>query len=364
MNEINFEEIKKIVDSFPELPKRERSMIEIGGYRNDENVNSDYLAFFLREDEEHNLGCLFFDALLKVLKLDIALYQGDYEVKRELTTKKGNRIDIVIQSKDKNWAIIIENKIYHYLNNDLQDYWDSVDVKNKKGVILSLKEEHQTYHNDFKNITHEVLINRVKEKLGQKITSVNPKFLPFLQDFILNVENYYFYDRADVKEAYQDRLMYFYKNGDKKVEVIKDIDDIFRRQLENLKFKTNGAKDTDYWLYYDNKENFQIYYYRQNILGKDKLLYVRLSIKDDLFNTIKDKKDIIEKAFSDSSIKDKVIISVQQKTEKNKDPKLTQVFTVKHKIKVDTNYVKILNKMIEIIGETILPKLTELISKK
>ena len=48
MNEIDFEEIKKIADSFPELPKRERSMIEIGGCRNDENVNSDYLAFFFK----------------------------------------------------------------------------------------------------------------------------------------------------------------------------------------------------------------------------------------------------------------------------------------------------------------------------
>jgi len=166
MSDKDFEKIKEIANKFPELPKRERSMIEIGGYRNDENVNSNYLAFFLREKEEHkkaehNLGRLFFDSLLEVLGLNISDFQGEYEVKREFPTKRGNRIDIVIKSED--WAIIIENKIYHILNNNLDDYWDSIDVKVKKGVILSLQKEHHNYHKNFKNITHEELIKKSKK---------------------------------------------------------------------------------------------------------------------------------------------------------------------------------------------------------
>ena len=352
------EEIKKIVDSFPELPKRERSMIEIGGCRNDENVNSDYLAFFLREDEEHNLGRLFFDALLEVLEFKIDDYQGSYEVEREFSTSKKNRIDIVIQSKDKNWAIIIENKIYHYLKNDLQDYWDSVNVENKKGVILSLKKEHEKYHNLFTNITHKELIDEVKKNLGQNFLAINPKYLPFLQDFILNVENYYYYGRIEVQNAYHQRIMYFYKHQEKRKEVVKDIDSVFNRQIENIKFTTDGTKNTDYWLYYDKNKNFQIYYNREDILGEKRLLYIRLSIKKDLFEKIKGKIEFIKEEFKDKKIE----IVVGEKTKE--DAGLTQIFTAKYTIlETTTNYIEVLNEIINTIGKNILPELNELISK-
>ena len=280
MNEINFEEIKKIVDSFPQLPKRERSMIEIGGCRNDENVNSDYLAFFLREDEEHNLGRLLFDALLEVLEFKIDDYQGSYEVEREFSTSKKNRIDIVIQSKDKDWAIIIENKIYHYLKNDLQDYWDFIKIENKKGVILSLIKEHQEYHKDFKNITHKELIDEIKEKLGQNITSVNPKFLPFLQDFILNVENYYYYMNNSLEfnktlKIYSENYLLFKKIEEAKSETIKYIEEIINNSMSEIGFisKNNSGSEHRYY-YFDekNKENKEILIKFRFYINIEKLL--------------------------------------------------------------------------------------------
>ena len=260
MSDINFDELKQIIDTFPELPKRERSMIEIGGCRNDENVNSYYLAFFLRADEEHGLGRLFFDSLLTVIGSNISNFQGQYEVEREFSTKKGNRIDIVIKSISNDWAIIIENKIYHHLNNNLQDYWDSVKVineDNKKGVILSLRKEHQNYHENFKNITHKKLIKKVKENLGQNITLCNPKFLPFLRDFILNVENYYFYYvnskimNINLK-AYQDNYQEIQKIEDAKREAILFLRCVIDTKLANIGFVSKNDNSALKRHYYHN----------------------------------------------------------------------------------------------------------------
>ena len=364
MSEINFEEIKKIVDSFPELPKRERSMIEIGGCQNDENVNSNYLAFFLKENEEHNLGRLFFDALLEVLGFKIDDYQGNYKVKREVTTKKGNRIDIVIQSEK--WAIIIENKIYHYLNNDLQDYWDSVNVKNKKGVILSLKEEHVNYNEDFKNITHTKLIDEVKKNLGQKVYTINPKFLPFLQDFILNVENYYYDDRLDVKEINRKRLSYFFSNDnlDKKFEKeVRDyIHNICKNKLAYIGFETKDKGNTSHWIYYDENKNIQVFYSHDEI--KSNNLSLRFSISKKLFKIIQAQGVELENLFeSDKNI---------DFTGKGREIKhyiksfnqlfFNQLFRIKLGYKGD-NYAEDLDEIFAKIGENILPKLNELISK-
>jgi hypothetical protein len=346
MNNIDFDKIKEIAATFPKLPKREKSMIEIGGCRNDENVNSHYLAFFFKENEEHGLGRLFFDSLLEVLELVARDFQGKYTVNREVPTKKNNRIDIVIKSESNDWAVIIENKIYHYLGNDLQDYWDSVTIINeekKECLILSLHEEHKNYHENYKNITHQAIINKVKENLGQKITNCNPKYLPFLRDFILNVENYYYYEREDVKQAYQDRLFYYFENNknckeDILKDILKDIDDMFRRKLGTINFQPASTQKTDWWLYYDKKERFQIYYDRNTNLEKREI-YIRLSVKDEDFDKLKD-----------IQIRDpKNKLTIEQSQKKNKDNKITRIATISHKLEKGYNYVVLVQDIIDVL---------------
>ncbi|MDG4813791.1 PD-(D/E)XK nuclease family protein, partial [Hydrogenovibrio sp. 3SP14C1] len=66
----------------------------------------------------------------------------DFEIHTEYSTKEG-RIDILLLSSDS--AIIIENKIYHHLNNGLREYSGYVENKiaNKNavyGLVLGLKE--------------------------------------------------------------------------------------------------------------------------------------------------------------------------------------------------------------------------------
>jgi hypothetical protein len=110
------------------------------------------------------------------------------KVNTEVVTANKGRIDLLIE--DYQSAILIENKIYHYLSNDLLDYWDhfKTDSSKKVGVLLTLF-QHEIPVNvkgKFINITHIEWINKVKENFI-------PDFLPdnykvYIDDFINTIE--------------------------------------------------------------------------------------------------------------------------------------------------------------------------------
>ena len=71
-----------------------------------------------------------------------------------------------------NWAIIIENKLFANLYNNILDYWNSVKADNKILIVLSLYpiEKPQKIENKgikFINITHGELIEKVKQNLSE-----------------------------------------------------------------------------------------------------------------------------------------------------------------------------------------------------
>lgn len=311
MNEFKMEEIKTIVDGFPELPERERSMIEIIKFHNKENVNSNYLAYYFDENQNktHGLGRLFLDALLQILEdkntdFDGSIFDGNFTVTTEKGAKDENgkgRIDILI--KGNRWAIIIENKIHSDVYNPLSTYIGSIEKEEKKGVLLTLWTLNKSYENlGFVNITHKELIDEVKKNLGQNITSVNPKTLLFLQDFILNVENYYYDEREDVKKAYQDRLMYFYENTEHKENITKDItndiNDNLKRILNYHHFTNNTTKETTWWLYYDKNNTFQIFY-DTDWITKNKKISLRFAVGQNFFEKNKENQCFISEFKSD-----------------------------------------------------------------
>ena len=156
----NLDWLAELVSSFPETPQRRKNLIEIAGYPSWENVNSNLLAFYFDEQEEHGFGRLFFSSLLDVLsdefpEFDRNAFEAEDPVtaEREVFTQAGGRIDLLIrpasieeketseQSHNASWAILIENKLYHYLANSLKDYWDSVDAEPKFGIVLSALEK-------------------------------------------------------------------------------------------------------------------------------------------------------------------------------------------------------------------------------
>lgn len=220
MNSIDFnktyseleEYFKSILDYslLDHIKESKPTFINISGYPNHENVVSNIYQFFL-SDKYHGMGKLFVSALDDCIEgYDISFH--DYQVKREVITDNGGRIDLTIEQVESDGsvskAILIENKIFHTVGNDLNDYYNSFSkVEDKLLILLTLKEVPVNF--PFINITHNKWIQKVKQRLGSIISSADLKYLSLLQDFIQQIQ--FFYE----KSIDMDSIKYLFENGEK-----------------------------------------------------------------------------------------------------------------------------------------------------
>lgn len=199
--------LKNLFSHFPESPKIRKTIFDIAGFPRWENVNSNTLAFYLDENEEHGFGRLFFNSLLQLLvekraipKDYIELYETNYTVERE-TYADTKRIDILIKStegiaEDKLWTIIIENKLFAGIYNDLNIYWQGIPAQRKTGVVISLKDNRNELLQlekskgiKFYNILHEELVTEVLSQMPRFYLLSDDRHLLILKDYFQNITN-------------------------------------------------------------------------------------------------------------------------------------------------------------------------------
>jgi len=129
--------------------------MEISGYPHYENVCSNILKFYLDPTNEHGLKDLVLNSLLHLIDKDFH-FDLDFEqieVYREHKTINDNRLDLVVLTD--NYAIGIENKIFHHLHNDLTDYKNTVKsfcYNSRKPVCIVLSLNKLTSPEDIKKI--------------------------------------------------------------------------------------------------------------------------------------------------------------------------------------------------------------------
>ncbi len=179
-----------------EIPSGEMhpiGFLEIAGVAHHENVNSRMYAYFLDPSNYQELAALFLDSLLEIVaeKSEKAIGLESYEVITEQITPKGNRIDIVLRDSGNNRALLIENKIYHFLNNDLVDYWNCFGYSDEDqvGVLLTLypHEIPKEVGGKFLNINHVEWIRRIQSKgLPSRLPA---NVYTYINDFIQTIEN-------------------------------------------------------------------------------------------------------------------------------------------------------------------------------
>lgn len=197
-------DLKELKDYFnkniPQKKKPYISFFEITRYPHYENVLSNILSFYFDCFEEHNLEYLFFESLLSLVP-EHNLKYTKFEVKREYKTDKGNRIDLLIineydeemkRSSDESFAIILENKIYASLYNDLDDYWNSIKIpENRKiGIVLS-KNQINTNNRNFINITLIDFIKAIENRIGKYLYKASDKHIIFVKELINSIKNLY-----------------------------------------------------------------------------------------------------------------------------------------------------------------------------
>ncbi|MCU0432757.1 MAG: PD-(D/E)XK nuclease family protein [Bacteroidia bacterium] len=179
----------------PSFPQKEETFLDVAGVQYRENTISAIYAYFLSHRNKAIVE-LFRNTLLELINSkkisgERFEFEGDFWCELEYHTGEG-RIDILLQMNNGEGtstgsAIIIENKIFHILANDLKDYLKSVKVENKLGVLLTLRKETipEEVKHSFVNITHTEWCSAIQQK-GIPHT-LTPKEYIYLTDFLTNM---------------------------------------------------------------------------------------------------------------------------------------------------------------------------------
>ncbi|MBK1854996.1 PD-(D/E)XK nuclease family protein [Verrucomicrobiaceae bacterium 5K15] len=195
-----------LLDLFHALPKvkKNRTVMQVSGYPHYENVCSNILAFYLDPEEEHGLSDLLLQSLFKVThkscSASSALESLSFEtinVEREYTTDGNKRIDLVITGE--NFVFGIENKIYHWLANDLNHYAKALrqcaikeqrknEAEQTPTIIKTVLGLHpvspEKLQGGFTSITYTDLWQVVQQQLGHYLPNASQKWVIYLLDFI------------------------------------------------------------------------------------------------------------------------------------------------------------------------------------
>lgn len=281
----------------PKIKKRPKTFLGIAKQPHYENVMSNIYAFYFNVEEVHGMQDLFINSLLDIINESKLRDQkkvaeiSDFEVATEVYTKKNGRIDILLSSDDH--AIIIENKVYHTLNNNLEDYWNSTKVtdnkeENKIGIVLSLNKLNVT-HGHFINITHVEFLKRVIQNLDSYFMDAKDKYIVFLKDFYQNSIN------LSKSEMDSKELKFYFDNQSKIIEVkefhfavrnhiINQIEQACELVDEDLLLpasKGEGNKRLRFFLSPKNK-NLMITVFFEKLLTPEKGLVLIVELKNEL----------------------------------------------------------------------------------
>ena len=213
MYSYSIDELQQLLTlNIPYPTKQEDSYLDITRQRFRETIISRIYAYYLDANKNTKIANLFLTSLLELIQEKRTIedfYFQSYHCSTEVQTDDGNRIDLLIRTNKHDKAIIIENKINHELDNDLDDYWNSINSETKIGIVLTLKPTviEDQYKERYINITHKQWQDRILQKGIPDTLTTNQKL--YLTDFInnmqqlskaidMNEQTTFFFDNSDI----------------------------------------------------------------------------------------------------------------------------------------------------------------------
>jgi hypothetical protein len=267
---------------WPRIPERRPTFFSIAGFPHYENVMSNVYQFFFDTDNPHGLGSLFIDALSDVLTTKIArtpwsehAFQRAF-ARRELRTDNEKRLDILLHnsSVEDDWqnastVILIENKVYHWLANDLGEYWQFVEKQNsscqKIGIVLGLKIENipATWRDNWVPVTHLELAHAIEKRLGQLIYCAEPRYVTLLLELIENIKT-----MTAQKEGFSELSRFYMSNRAEVMRVVAarhELLELIPKEVgrllpEEYRMGYNKEATEDFWFQVDTQFNQPIHY--------------------------------------------------------------------------------------------------------
>lgn len=262
------EDLEVTLNNFPAKERALPTFLEISKYPHHENAISNILDFYFSPENEHRLGTIFLDALIDCFPeykegADPLLHSpSNIEVRREVSTDSKKRIDLLINTDEI--TIGIENKIFHNLHNDLDDYkffLDSFKKKRTLPIVLSLKQLEEedirkVENSGFKHLLYSEYIKRVKTRLAENIIEADSKYLVFLIDFMKTICN------LEKGPSMNTEFQKYIGNNQEIVKdflvEIKNLRRDMRAQVENLGEELDDHKTI-------NHPNVKRFFYRQSV---------------------------------------------------------------------------------------------------
>lgn len=181
--------LKKFEKIPPAKKKADETLFEICGFPHYENVISNVLAFFFDDRNDHNLNGLLAKSLIEASGIPDSNIDLQLQAEREVRTDSGGFIDLLLSNDSI--CIVLENKIWAPLDNDLADYMKYAKKRSSGktiGIVLSLKRL-DTRNSDFTNVIYSEFINKIRANLGSFIGKQYNQYLFWLIDLINNLEN-------------------------------------------------------------------------------------------------------------------------------------------------------------------------------
>lgn len=257
-------------NEIPKIKGKPKTFLGIAKQPHYENVLSNMLAFYFDVNEEHQCKDLFIKSLLELINDSRfeTFFVFDVDTEYGISTQK--RIDIVLQNNTH--AIIIENKVYHHLHNDLHAYYNEIKALDKIGIVLSLYPISNINHPHFINITHLALLNKVMQNLGSYVLDASDKYVVFLKDLHQNIINL----SHDLMS--KENVDFYYKNQKKINELVIFQKKVKSHVLSELKKAGQTLEDLNLlepWT--NNSQNGRMVYY---VSPKHKDLFFTILYED------------------------------------------------------------------------------------
>lgn len=261
----------------PFIPEKVKTFFDIGGFASKEVIISNFYAYYFDPNESHGFGSLFLDVLIQLINERDKPFSNEFlesfSVFKEVLTEERNRIDLVIKdSRDNNpdRAIIIENKIYAELYNDLEDYYNHIEAKQSKvGIVLSLnkipKSLLETGEIKFINILHYELLDAIEAQTGPYLVYADLLQIVILKQFIQNIKS--MSNNIVSPEMYS----FFTKNRDKikqsyavynfvKEDIVKQTENVCYKLDMGLEIKKGRANEYKYFAKSNTNVYFTVYF--------------------------------------------------------------------------------------------------------
>lgn len=291
-------------NTIPVIKSPPKTFLEITRQPHYENVITNLYAFYFDVNKEHGLEDLFIKSLIDCINTANKGRSLDgfpeFSVNTEYSTDKNGRIDLLLAGDDGTSAIVIENKIYHHLNNNLDDYWNT--IMNEKyiadksvGIVLSLNNSINPKHPKFINLTHLDFLDTVMDKIGSYLLKANDKHLMFLKDFYQNMKKFN-------KSAMDEKdLKFYFSNYDNIEALIKFREVVFHhivKEIEkvaslivnlNYRYPKVGSDKYRKFRYLESKLNNEVMItvYFEKLLTNDKKMELVLELQGTALETMK-----------------------------------------------------------------------------